>query len=131
MSNLKWLEEIEHRNAARTQGKWVWLEDRFHGGYYGISSEDGSEILYPNCANDGDEGAAWFEDFPAPEDAEFIVRAPSDITTLTKALRVAIAALEKGTITLANCDQHCLSATRANDDAVKALAEIERMGEIP
>ena len=51
-----------------------------------------------------------------------------DTDRLTKALRVAIEALEKTTITLANCDQHCLSATRANDDAVKALAEIERMG---
>lgn len=47
---------------------------------------------------------------------------------LTKALRVAIGALEKSAITLTNCDQHCLSATRANDDAVKALAEIERIG---
>ena len=128
MSDPKWLEEIERRNAQRTQGKWTWVEDKFRGGYSGIAAEDGSEILYPNAANDGDEGAAWFEDFPKAEDAEFIVRAPQDISALTKALEVAIGALEKTTITLANCDGHCLSATRANDDAVKALAEIERMG---
>jgi hypothetical protein len=93
MGDMKWLEEIEHRNAQRTQGKWTWIKDKFHGGYSGIATEDGSEILYPNCANDGDEGAAWFEDFPTPEDAQFIVRAPEDVTTLTKALRMAIGAL--------------------------------------
>ncbi len=52
----------------------------------------------------------------------------TEIDNLAEALRVAIEALEKTTITLANCDQHCLSATRANDDAVRAIAEIERMG---
>ena len=125
---MKWLEEIEQRNAARTPGEWMWTEHPTRCGYSGIAAEDTCEVLYPNAANDGDEGAAWFEDLPIPADAEFIVHAPRDITTLTKALRVAIAALEKATITLANCDQHCLSATRANDDAVKALAQIEKMG---
>ena len=129
MSDMKWLEEIERRNALRTPGKWMWTEDKFRCGYSGIAADDGCDVLYPNCANDGDEGAAWFEDLPIPEDGEFIAHAPQDITTLTEGLRVAIGALEKTTITLANCDQHCLAATRANGDVVKALAEIERMGE--
>lgn len=45
---MKWLEEIEDRNAKRTQGEWVWVEDRFRGGYSGITGEEGQEILYPN-----------------------------------------------------------------------------------
>ena len=61
-------------------------------------------------------------------DSMFIGHHVMEVDKLTKVLRVAIGALEKTTITLANCDQHCLSATRANDDAVKALAQIEKMG---
>ena len=121
MSDLKWLEEIERRNALRTPGKWMWTEDKFRCGYSGIAADDGCDVLYPNCANDGDEGAAWFEDLPVPEDAEFIARAPSDITMLTKALRVAIGALEK----------HRGYTFVAEQERIEALAEIERMGEIP
>ncbi len=123
MSDMKWLEEIERRNAARTPGKWMWTEDKLRCGYAGIAAEDGCDVLYPNCANDGDEGAAWFEDLPIPEDAQFIVRAPEDVTTLTKALRVAVAALEKIEILSGPTSIGIARKTAGN-----ALAEIGRMG---
>lgn len=61
-------------NAA-TPGPWEWLEDRFNGGYGGIVGRDEIEVLYPNHRNEGDDGDAWFEDFPTEEDRVFFTEA--------------------------------------------------------
>lgn len=58
-----------------TKGPWEWVEDKFHGGYSGITGRD-AEVLYPNCCNDGDDGAAWFEDSPSEADRNLIAAAP-------------------------------------------------------
>lgn len=60
-----------------TPGPWEWSVDRFRGGYSGITGPDGSEVLFPNTANDGDTGAAWFEDFPSDADRALIAAAPA------------------------------------------------------
>jgi hypothetical protein len=57
---------------AATPGPWEWTEDKWHGGYSGICGPvvDGAclEVLYPDHCNEGDDGAAWFEDLPSEAD---------------------------------------------------------------
>ena len=59
-----------------TAGPWEWSEDRIWGGYSGLVGANGQEVLFPNTANDGDDGAAWFEDFPSAADAHLIAASP-------------------------------------------------------
>lgn len=40
--------------------KWYWSEDKYHGGYSGLFDEDDNPVCVPQCENDGDDGAAWF-----------------------------------------------------------------------
>jgi len=74
--------------AKHTPGPWSWAEDRFHDGYSGIVGPDGQEVLFPNHANDGDEGAAWFEDFPSDADRNLIIAAPDMYDALKDLLTV-------------------------------------------
>lgn len=66
-----------------TPGPWKWEPDNWNGGYSGIVGPDGERILVPNCKNDGDDGAAWFEDFPTKPDANLIVAAPDMFEALS------------------------------------------------
>ena len=45
-------------------------------------SESGEEVLFPNHKNEGDDGAAWFEDFPSEADANLIAAAPELLDAL-------------------------------------------------
>lgn len=45
---------------GHTPGPLYWSEDRFRGGYSGLFDSNDQPVLYPQCANDGDSGAAWF-----------------------------------------------------------------------
>lgn len=66
-----------------TAGEWYWVEDRWRGGYSGLMSSDNNPVLFANSANDGDTGAAWFEDFPSDADRLHIQRChPSNIRLL-------------------------------------------------
>ena len=49
--------ELKH-----TEGPWEWIKSRMDDGYLGLVSESGEEVLFPQCANDGDTGRAWFEE---------------------------------------------------------------------
>jgi hypothetical protein len=74
----------EERDAAKdlalydaaTPGPWDWSEDKWHGGYSGICGPvvNGAclEVLYPDHCNDGDDGAAWFEDSPSEADRKVL-----------------------------------------------------------
>lgn len=68
-----------------------WVKDCFHGGYSGIEDANGETVLAPNCCNDGDEGAAWFEDFPSERDRKFIKRACDSHDELVEALKMVLA----------------------------------------
>jgi hypothetical protein len=59
-----------------TPAPWEWNEDRFNGGYSGITNAAGEEVLFPNCRNEGDDGEAWFEEFPNEADRILIAAAP-------------------------------------------------------
>ena len=59
-----------------TPGPWKWVGDDFWGGYSGIVGKYNAEVLFPDCSNDGDSGAAWFDDFPSEADGKLIVSAP-------------------------------------------------------
>jgi len=76
------VKEIKAREEAATPGKWEWNTDRYRGGYSGITGKDNAEVLFPNHCNDGDDGAAWFEDFPNDADRDFIAHAREDIPAL-------------------------------------------------
>ena len=59
-----------------TPERWTWVEDVFRSGYSGIVDQDGAEVLFPDCCNDGDEGAAWFDTFPSEAHRLLIADAP-------------------------------------------------------
>lgn len=76
------IDAIRARAEAATPGPWEWNTERFKGGWSGITGKDNAEILFPNHCNDGDDGYAWFEDFPNDADAAFIAHAREDIPAL-------------------------------------------------
>jgi len=68
------MSELKH-----TPGPWYWAEDRWHGGYSGLF-QDGAghgdaDVVVPQCENDGDDGAAWFEEI-TPANARLIAAVP-------------------------------------------------------
>ena len=65
-----------------TPAPWEWIKDKFNGGYSGIVGKDGAEVLFPNHRNDGDTGAAWFEDFPNEADKNLMAAAPELLEAL-------------------------------------------------
>lgn len=48
-------------NDKPTPGPWEWHVDKFNGGYSGIFGRDDYPVCVPQCRNEGDSGAAWFE----------------------------------------------------------------------
>lgn len=83
MSERKW-----------TKGPWFWNEDRWNGGYSSITGADDVDVLRPNHCNDGDDGAAWFEDYPSDADRALIVSAPDLFEALEAILPYAANMLE-------------------------------------
>lgn len=74
---------VARGTVKHTPEPWEWVVDKWNGGYSGIVGRDGIEVLFPNSRNDGDIGAAWFEDFPSPQDASLIISAP-DLLAVAK-----------------------------------------------
>lgn len=72
--------------SAHTPGPWTWTEDRCWGGYSGIVGPNNQEVFYPNTANNGDDGAAWFEDLPSEADRALIAAAPDLLEALKRTL---------------------------------------------
>lgn len=70
------LEKIRVISRGAVSDKWEWHTDRFHGGYTGVYNDSDEPICVPNCANDGDYGAAWFEDYLTEDNKELIAAAP-------------------------------------------------------
>lgn len=69
--------------AQHTKGPWVWVADDWNGGFSGlVASETNEEVLFPNHKNEGDEGAAWFDDFPSEANAHLIAAAPELLEAL-------------------------------------------------
>lgn len=46
---------------SKQREKWVWVKDRWNGGYSGLFDQDDNPVLVPQCRNDGDTGASWFD----------------------------------------------------------------------
>lgn len=74
--------------ARITPGPWEWVESTFDDGFIGIVSGSGEEVLFPQCANDGDTGKAWFEEVSEP-DRTLIAAAPE----LLEACKIAVSEL--------------------------------------
>ena len=73
---------------GHTPGPWEWLEDKFNGGYSGlVAPRTGEEVLFPNHRNEGDDGDAWFEDFPNEANAHLIAAAPELLEAAESAMR--------------------------------------------
>lgn len=70
-----------------TPGPWLWDIDNYHGGYTGIVNADGKDVLYPNCASNGIEGEAWFEDSPSMADGNLILAAPDMYEALKEVIK--------------------------------------------
>jgi hypothetical protein len=84
MFTEKQLAEILEVCEKLPKGPWEWVEDKFHGGYSGLVDAENKEVLFPNCCNDGDEGAAWFEDYATPEVRHFITLARTALPQLAQ-----------------------------------------------
>lgn len=66
--------DLETCNQA-TPGPWEWQENKWWGGHSGMTGKGGVSVLYPNHSNDGDDGAAWFDDWENDNDRIFIAAA--------------------------------------------------------
>jgi len=62
--------------TVHTPGPWEWHDDRFWGGKSGLFNDRGEPVCVPNCSNDGDTGAAWFDEMLTDDDARLIAAAP-------------------------------------------------------
>lgn len=63
--------------SEATPGPWEWVKDTWHGGHAGLCGPDGAEVLWPTTANDGDHGAAWFDEQTTKDaDLALIAAAP-------------------------------------------------------
>ena len=51
--------------SNHTPAPWEWVDDTYWGGYAGIFAfgSDDQTVLIPDHCNDGDDGAAWFEEY--------------------------------------------------------------------
>lgn len=78
-----------------TPGPWQWVRNHFWDGYSGIVGPDNQEVLFPNTANDGDDGAAWFADFPSEADANLIIAAPDLLEAVYQLLKCNDAASQQ------------------------------------
>jgi len=93
--------------------RWTWVEDMFRGGYSGIVDQDGTEVLFADCCNDGDEGAAWFDTFPSEAHRLLIADAPR----LKEANADLLAACQKLT-NIAEVVGHCVGEWTAEHQAL-------------
>ena len=67
-----------------TPGPWRWLEDSWNGGYSGIVGPNDETVLAPSHCNDGDDGAAWFDEFPSEADRNLLAAAPDLLRELER-----------------------------------------------
>jgi hypothetical protein len=74
--------------SKHTPGPWEWTRDEWHGGYSGLAGPNGAEVLYPDHCNDGDDGAAWFEEFASDADRRLIAAAPELLALLESLLEL-------------------------------------------
>ncbi len=61
--------------SNHTAGPWSWSPDKWNGGFSGLFAESGQAVVVPQHRNDGDDGAAWFDEI-SPADAGLIAAAP-------------------------------------------------------
>ncbi len=96
--------------ASVTPGPWEWVEDTWHGGHSGIVGANNTEVLFPNHCNEGDGGAAWFDELPSDADKDFIALARTALPELAQRV-IALeeentklrAVAEGGKISLRHC----------------------------
>jgi hypothetical protein len=62
--------------GTHTPGPWVWHESPMWGGKSGLFNGDGDPVCVPSTSNDGDTGAAWFDDMLSEADARLMVASP-------------------------------------------------------
>ena len=70
-----------------TPSPWQWLEDDWWGGYSGLYGPDDEAVLIPDHCNDGDDGAAWFEEYPSEADRLLMQASPDMLEALEMNLR--------------------------------------------
>lgn len=132
-----WSEVKKICNKA-TPGPWEWVDYPWRGGSSGIANLEGDTVLYPNHCNDGDEGDAWFEDYPNEADGNLLIIArtalPEAIAEIEQ-LRQEKAELVKMTVRILSdlevmmlyCperDKYHIQHDR-NAEYIKALAKFE------
>ncbi|MGI9485438.1 MAG: hypothetical protein ACR2RF_06060 [Geminicoccaceae bacterium] len=69
--------------SGHTPAPWSWHESSWWGGYSGLYGPNGEDIVVPQTCNDGDTGAAWFEEI-TDEDRDLIAAAPETAAELER-----------------------------------------------
>ena len=90
-----------------TPGPWHWVEDTWWGGYAALVDAEDDVVLTPDHCNDGDDGAAWFEEYPSEADARLIAAAPN----MWVAIRNLVTALDDGRIKLPDTNRALIIET--------------------
>ncbi len=77
-------------DTQHTPGPWEWSEDKWRGGYSGLYGPNGEDVVVPQHCNDGDDGAAWFDDEVLTEpNARLIAAAPDLLAACELAVKNA------------------------------------------
>ncbi len=68
--------------SDHTPAPWHWIKDEWWGGHAALVDENDNTVLAPDTANDGDFGAAWFEEYPTKADRLLIQSSPELFETM-------------------------------------------------
>lgn len=101
-------------DSKMKQTRWEWVEDPQNGGYSGLFTEDGDDVVVPQCANDGDDGRAWFEEI-SDADRDLIAAAPEMLADYKRIVAVASVRADTGSVSyllerLCHCREIAIAA---------------------
>ena len=107
-------------DTQHTLGPWEWSKDTWHGGYSGLYGPGGGDVVVPQCCNDGDDGAAWFDDDILTEaNARLIAAAPDLLVALESFAQTGNELLAN---TNGDCSGNCLCDDNRRELAVEVQA---------
>lgn len=116
-------EQVKALLAKLPSRPWAWQQDTFHGGYSGLFGADGEPVLQPDCCNEGDDGAAWFDEYLSPEAEAFLLEAPELVHTFLGRAQRAESELRDYIASIGLLGRQVLSLEMERDDLATQVAD--------